>query len=255
VQRLLSHIDLRVRDGARALAFYDAFLAEFGFQRVTEAPFTEDEPTWRPAGWSANDEFFGFVIDPEFTPNENRIAFHAADREQVDRVTSLLRTIGARDIDGPEGYDGYYATFFEDPDGNLLEVCYLARHQGLTGTANKVDLIRGFFDAFRSKNRAFAEELLADDFTFTSPYDNAIDKATYFERCWPGSEYIERQAVEQIFVEGDEAFVRYCAKTRDGKEFSNTEFFTFAGDKIHSVSVYFGASYKNGAFMPQPLSS
>ena len=134
MQRLLSHIDLRVRDGGRALKFYDALLAEFGFYRVVEPPFGEEEPTWRRAQWTANDEFFGFVIEPDFTPNETRIAFHATNSEQVDRVTTLLHAIGAREIDGPSDYDGYYATFFEDPDGNRLEVCFLTRHQGLSGT-------------------------------------------------------------------------------------------------------------------------
>ncbi len=131
-QRLISHIDLRVRDGAGALKFYDALLAEFGFYRVLEPPFDETEPTWRRARWRANDEFFGFVIEPNFSPNEARIAFHATNPEQVDRVTTLLHAIGASEIDGPANYDGYYATFFDDPDGNHLEVCFLIRHQGLT---------------------------------------------------------------------------------------------------------------------------
>lgn len=48
-------------------------------------------------------------------------------------MTATLQKLGAADIDGPEEYDGYYATFFEDPDGNKYEVCYLTKHQGLTG--------------------------------------------------------------------------------------------------------------------------
>lgn len=120
--------------------------------------------------------------------------------------------------------------------------------------ASKADIIRGLFEAYRTKNREAAEKILAEDFTFTSPYDDAIDRATYFARCWPTSEYIQSQVVNKIFVEGDEAFVRYTATAKDGKEFSNTEFFKFAGDKIASVNVYFGASYMNGTFLPQPLS-
>lgn len=134
-QRLFSHVDLRVRDGARALKFYDALMREFGFVRVTDPPFTEAEPTWRREQWNANDEFFGFIVHPNFQPNENRIAFHATSREQVDRITEVLRREGARDIDGPADYDGYYATFFDDLDGNSLEVCYLTKHGGLPGSA------------------------------------------------------------------------------------------------------------------------
>lgn len=136
MRRLISHIDLRVRDGTRALAFYDAFLREFGFYRVTAPPFTADEPTWRLPGWNANDEFFGFIIDPAFTPNETRIAFHASSTEEVDRCTEAARRAGAKDIDGPQDYDGYYASFFEDTEGNKLEICYLTRHGGLAGDAS-----------------------------------------------------------------------------------------------------------------------
>ncbi len=51
------------------------------------------------------------------------------------------------------------------------------------------------------------------------------------------SDRIRTQALERIFVEGD------------GNDFRNTEFFTFHADKISSVSVYFGATYNNGALI------
>lgn len=121
-------------------------------------------------------------------------------------------------------------------------------------TADKSDTLRRLFTAFMAKDRKTAEELLADDFTFTSQYDDHIDKAAYFERCWPNSGHISSQVLEKIFVEGDEAFVLYKCVTDDGKEFRNTEFFTLDGDKIKQVSVYFGATYKNGAFVKEQVS-
>ena len=53
---------------------------------------------------------------------------------------------------------------------------------------SKAELIRGYFAAYGSGDRKVIEDGFADDFTFTSPYDDAIDKATYFERCWPNNE-------------------------------------------------------------------
>jgi predicted lactoylglutathione lyase len=56
-----------------------------------------------------------------------RIAFRASSREEVDRLAEVARAAGARDVDGPEPYGGsprYYAVFFEDVDGNKLEICY-----------------------------------------------------------------------------------------------------------------------------------
>ncbi len=117
--------------------------------------------------------------------------------------------------------------------------------------ANKSELIRALFAAYMSNDRASVENSFADDFRFTSPYDDRIDKATYFARCWRVSDWIERQQLEKIFVEGEEAFVTYEVVTKDGKRFRNTEFFRFAGDRIKSIDVYFGASYEDGAFVKQ----
>ena len=116
---------------------------------------------------------------------------------------------------------------------------------------NKAGIIRAIFAAYMSNDRRRVEEALADDFRFTSPYDDGIDKPTYFERCWKGSDWIERHELERIFVEGDEAFVTYKCTARDGKSFRNTEFFVFAGDKVRSIDVYFGASYQDGVFVKQ----
>jgi ketosteroid isomerase-like protein len=121
--------------------------------------------------------------------------------------------------------------------------------------ANKPDIIRALFAAYRANDRASVEHSFAGDFTFTSPYDDRIDKATYFERCWRAADWIERQTLERIIVEGDEAFVTYEVVAKDGKRFRNTEFYRFDGDKIRSIDVYFGATYKDGAFVKQLMPS
>ncbi|MGI9025310.1 MAG: hypothetical protein ACR2GP_06965, partial [Burkholderiaceae bacterium] len=49
------------------------------------------------------------------------------------------------------------------------------------------DSARRMFDSYVTAHRDAVERLLTDDFRFTSPYDDHIDRATYFERCWPGA--------------------------------------------------------------------
>ncbi|MFL6835715.1 MAG: nuclear transport factor 2 family protein [Bradyrhizobium sp.] len=120
----------------------------------------------------------------------------------------------------------------------------------MASTSN-ADVIRGLFAAYLSNDRNTVEDCFTDDFRFTSPYDDEIDKATYFERCWKSSDWIERQTLERIFAEGDEAFVTYRCVAKGGRSFRNTEFFTFAGGKIKRIDVYFGATYENGSFVPQ----
>lgn len=105
--------------------------------------------------------------------------------------------------------------------------------------------VRRLFTAFQNKERKIAEELLADDFTFSSPRDDRISKAEYFERCWPNSDRIRRFEIEQLFEQGNEAFVRYSAeRVSDGVRFRNTEYFRVEGGKIKEVDVYFGRDLK-----------
>lgn len=116
----------------------------------------------------------------------------------------------------------------------------------------KSELIRKYFAAYRDKDRKVLQDGLADDFTFTSPYDDHISKAEYFERCWPISTSGQMtNEIERIFEQGEEAFVTYRVVTTKGDEFRNTEFFVFAGDRVKSIDVYFGASYHDGKFVKQ----
>jgi ketosteroid isomerase-like protein len=117
--------------------------------------------------------------------------------------------------------------------------------------ASKADLVRALFAAYHANDRNKAEAALSDDFRFTSPYDDGIDKATYFAKCWKNTDWIASHELERILVDGDQAFVTYECRAKDGKSFRNTEFFVFAGDKVRSIDVYFGAAYQDGAFAPQ----
>lgn len=112
----------------------------------------------------------------------------------------------------------------------------------------RIELIRQLFATFKSQEREVAESLLTEDFSFTSPYDNAIDKEAYFERCWPNAALLKEQTIERILVEEDSAYVSYLGLTHEGTSFRNTEFFSFKAGQIHSIEVYFGAIYHQGIF-------
>lgn len=117
--------------------------------------------------------------------------------------------------------------------------------------ASKTDLIRAIFAAYHANDRKQVEAALTEDFRFTSPFDDGIDKPTYFAKCWKNTDWIAQHEFERILIEGDQAFVTYRCLAKDGKSFRNTEFFVFAGDKVRSIDVYFGAAYHDGAFAPQ----
>src|SRR4051794_27786734 len=75
---------------------------------------------------------------------------------------------------------------------------------------------RALYAAFASADRDFVERILADDFTFSSPPDPLLDRAGYFERCWPGAGSLTTYEFPRIIESGDEVVVTYEA-TRSGE--------------------------------------
>ncbi|KAA0075485.1 nuclear transport factor 2 family protein [Tardiphaga sp. P9-11] len=118
-------------------------------------------------------------------------------------------------------------------------------------SAEKAGIIRDLFAAYLRNDRGAVEDAFAGDFTFTSPFDDRIDKPTYFARCWRVADWIAQHDLERIAVDDDVAFVTYRCVARDGKSFRNTEVFGFEGDFIRSIDVYFGATYRDGVFQKQ----
>jgi glyoxylase I family protein len=122
--RCFDHIDLRVKNITVAGKFYAKFLPQLGF--VEERPGKKYHMFYS-AGCDKPSEFFGLVQDKNHKPNRTRIAFWADTRKEVDRLAKLVRKADGKALEGPEicrEYSaGYYAFFFEDPDGNKLEIC------------------------------------------------------------------------------------------------------------------------------------
>ena len=126
MQRHFDHIDLRVPRLADVANFYETLLPALGFSKNVGI---EGWLTFEAPGESAT-EFFGMTESPAHVPNENRVAFWAESRADVDRVAQVATRAGARNVEGPMDYEaGYYAVFFEDPCGNRLEVCHRVRVQ------------------------------------------------------------------------------------------------------------------------------
>jgi ketosteroid isomerase-like protein len=105
---------------------------------------------------------------------------------------------------------------------------------------DRLKLARDAYVAYESGDRRIIEDLLTDDFTFYSPADVGIDRARYFERCWPNAELIESFEFKRLVEAGDEVVVTYESKKTDGSRFRNTEVLTFEGDRICKTEVYFG---------------
>jgi catechol 2,3-dioxygenase-like lactoylglutathione lyase family enzyme len=116
------HIDLRVTSMDTALPFYEALLPELGFTRRFHGP------VWK--AWASELElpaaaYVAVAESASHHPGESRIAFWTESAAEVDRLAAIAAAAGAREVSGPKPMPyspGYYAVFFADPSGNLLEI-------------------------------------------------------------------------------------------------------------------------------------
>jgi len=108
-------------------------------------------------------------------------------------------------------------------------------------THSPAAIAQAAYEAFVKRDRRTAEALFADDFRFTSPYDDHIDKATYFARCWPFGDQILGFDILSVTAAGNEALVVYECRPKSGKPFRNAERLRVEGRRITEVEVYFGA--------------
>jgi ketosteroid isomerase-like protein len=111
---------------------------------------------------------------------------------------------------------------------------------------DRPERVRELYEAFASGDRAAVEALLTDDFRFSSPVDPDLDRAGYFERCWPGSGQGQRFDFVRIVPTGEEVIVTYEMTGRDSTLGRNTEVLTFAGGRIRRAEVYFGWDLTSG---------
>jgi ketosteroid isomerase-like protein len=114
-----------------------------------------------------------------------------------------------------------------------------ARKPATNRNSDPIDIARASYEAYVTKDRATIEALIADDFHFTSPIDNKIDRKTYFERCWPASENAKHFEFIYLVQDRDRVFVTYEADFTQ-KKFRNTEILTIRDGKIVEAEVYFG---------------
>jgi ketosteroid isomerase-like protein len=106
--------------------------------------------------------------------------------------------------------------------------------------SSRLTTARAIYEAFATGDRDAVEALLADDFTFSSPPDPLLDRAGFFERCWPNSANLAAFDFVRLVESGDEVVVTYEATRVDGTRFRNTEVLTLTGERIRRAEVYFG---------------
>jgi len=119
---MIGYVTVGTNDLKRAVAFYDALFAELGAKQFMEEP-------GRFVAWSAAPEQPGFAVTTPFdgkeatSGNGTMIALAVESPEKVGRVHARAMQLGGRDEGAPGlRFEGFYAGYFRDLDGNKLNV-------------------------------------------------------------------------------------------------------------------------------------
>ena len=101
------------------------------------------------------------------------------------------------------------------------------------------ELVEGFYRAYERQDRAALEAAMTEDFAFSSPQDDRIGRAEFFERCYPNPDLIGFDFV-RVLETGDEVVVTYEFARKQGGRTRNTEVLRLRDGRIASVECYWG---------------
>lgn len=120
------------------------------------------------------------------------------------------------------------------------------RRRGWT-RADNLSIVRKAYLLYAANDRAGMARLLDQEFRFTSPLDDGLDRDAYFSRCWRDDNEVVGFEFVHLVPESDRVFVTYEGTRKGGKRFRNTEIVTVRDGRIVSVEVYFGRSLPSDA--------
>lgn len=125
----VEHIDLTVTELQRSREFYATVLEAIGFKRfehpASHASWSNGKltVTLRPCSAERGQESFD-----RYRVGLHHLALKMKDRKSVEDVHDLVHRAGYTVLEAPTEYpaygEGYYAVFFEDPDGMKIEAVH-----------------------------------------------------------------------------------------------------------------------------------
>lgn len=128
---MLGHLGLNVDDLAATKAYYDRFMPLLGFETFLDRA---EELAYRPAGGKPGTFLFFYVAESVGGYDRRHgglqhMAFMVRPRRLVDEAHALASRLGSTVLHPPREFPEYpppyYATFWLDPNGFVLEaVCH-----------------------------------------------------------------------------------------------------------------------------------
>lgn len=83
---------------------------------------------------------------------------------------------------------------------------------------------------------------MADEFVFTSPQDDHIDKQGWLERCFPTADHFDAASETLQLVEVNGIVLHRYEYGVDGVRWRNIEALRVEGGRVREVEVYFGGA-------------
>ena len=111
---------------------------------------------------------------------------------------------------------------------------------------NDEAIVRASFDAYTAQDRAAAEQIFASDFVFTSPQDDAIDRATWFETCFPTADRFVSNELLEVVATATGVISLYEYELQSGQRYRNAELARVHDGQIVEVQVFFGGQVRRG---------
>ena len=121
---MIGYVTLGTKDLARGAKFYDAIAKEMGVGRMME---DDRFIAWgAPGGGAGIGLTYPWDHNPASVGNGTMVALEAGSKEQVDRIHAIAMAEGGTD-EGPPGqrFEGFYAAYFRDLDGNKLNAFFM----------------------------------------------------------------------------------------------------------------------------------
>jgi ketosteroid isomerase-like protein len=102
------------------------------------------------------------------------------------------------------------------------------------------EIVRASVAAYTANDREAAERIFAPGFVFTSPQDDHIDRATWFEVCFPTAGRFVSHELLEIVPTASGVLSLYEYELQNGERYRNAELAVVRDGQIAEVQVFFG---------------
>ena len=107
--------------------------------------------------------------------------------------------------------------------------------------AAPIEVARAAYRAYLAQDRPAMERLLADEFAFTSPNDDHIDRAAFLARCFPTADrFTAYELVHLADVGEGRVLALYEYELAAGGRYRNAERLTVRDGQLVETEVFFG---------------